>query len=306
MEANHPIQLLVEAGEEGLRLDKFLCRRLPRLTRGAVRRLLERKRIHVDGEHQSKGHRLRAGQRVTVPQCSRDEHPLPQPEAKLQIIAERHDLVAINKEAGVPCHPLMPGETGTVANALAALFPECALAGHTPREGGLVHRLDTGTSGVLLAARSTAAHARLRRLFDLRQVEKQYLALVDGAPDSAGKVRGGLRPVPGARQRMEVLEDAQEGREAETVYAPLERLGPYTLVDVICHTGQRHQMRVHLALAGFPVAGDETYGGSPMPEAGGAFLHASRVRLPDEEFSAPLPQTRQQIIDHLRRKHGAR
>jgi 23S rRNA pseudouridine1911/1915/1917 synthase len=278
-----------------------LVQRLPGLTRGDARRLLRRGRVQVQGAPAAKGRRLVAGERVRLPACSASTAPLPRPDLPLELLLVRPELVLINKPPGQPCHPLTPGESETVANALAARHPECVSAGPDPREGGLVHRLDRGTSGALLAARTPEAHAALRADFSASRVQKQYLALVDGALEQAGRVAGDLRPRPGQRGLVRLSPPPPAPGCAASSYRPLRRLGRYTLVRVDCSTGQRHQVRAHLAHAGFPVAGDPDYGGSPLPGAGGPFLHASRLLLPDGrgEFYAPLPRGRQRLLDRL-------
>ena len=304
MTESHPIALAVTDQEDGVRLDQFVARRIPGISRGSVRRLLERGLVLVDGRPHPKGLRLSPGQQVLVAAVARSERPVPQPDMPLWVLAERDDLVVINKPAGVSCHPLVPGETDTVANAIAARYPECAGASSQAREGGLVHRLDWCTTGALLAARSADAYGRLRGAFSSGRVVKHYLALVDGELERTGQVKSGIRTTPGDRTRMEVVcsTDAPSGsREAETCFAPLERLGERTSVHVTCRTGRRHQVRVHLAHAGFPLSGDEPYGGRPLEGNQGAFLHAARVSLLDEgaHFAAPLPADRAALLRGL-------
>lgn len=285
------------------RLDLLLRQRIPGLSRGAALRLLRQGKVQVDGRPARKGTILRPGQRVLVDAGAWEAAPAPQGEEALVVIAQNERLVALNKPSGVPCHPLTPGETGTVVNALVARFPECAEASPDPREGGLVHRLDTGTSGVLLAARTRAAHGELRQAFSEGGVHKEYLALVEGAVEEPGEVVSAFRARPGDRRRVEVVSQysAAGGKLAETRYCPEERLGAYTLVRVDCLTGQRHQVRAHLAHAGFPVADDPLYGAAPLAGADGAFLHANRVALPDgAAFEAALPAGRAAVLERLR------
>ncbi len=299
-------ELRVSPGEAHIRLDQFLRRRVPGLSRGAVVRMLRQQMVRLEGRVPKKGAILRVGQLVEVDSAAWETAPRPQGEVELEVIARTADLVAINKPPGVACHPLTPGETGTVVNALVARFPECGVASPDPREGGLVHRLDTGTSGVLLAARTPEVYTRLREAFTAGRIRKEYLALVQGAVEEPGEVTSALRTFPGDPRRVEVISQysADGGKLAETRFEPRERLDDFTLVRVDCSTGQRHQVRVHLAHAGYPVAGDELYGAAPMPEAQGAFLHASRVALPDGEgeFEAGLPDGRRAILDELRNK----
>ncbi len=306
-DAGAPLELTVAADEAGLRLDQLVRRRLPGLSRRSLARLLEARQILVDGRRGDKGERLRAGQQVVVAPGARSERPVPQPELELDVLAVLPDLVAVNKAAGPPCHPLVPGETETVANALLARFPECADASPLAREGGLVHRLDASTSGVLLAARTPEAYGRLRGRFSAGQVQKRYLALVSGAVAGPGVVELALRTMPGDQRRMAVLEGiTAEGQAARTEYRPLERLasttsGHVTLVEITCSSGRRHQVRVHLAHAGHPLVGDLLYGGPALAGLEGAFLHASRLAVPAEglDLGAPLPGERAALLARL-------
>lgn len=296
-------ELRVSPEEAHGRLDQFLRSRIPGLSRGAVQRLLRGKMVRLEGCVAKKGTILRRGQKVEVDAAAWEVGPRAQPGSGLTVITSTSRLVALNKPPGVACHPLTPGETGTVANALVARFPECAGAAPDPREGGVVHRLDQGTSGVLLAARTAEAYTAVRQMFCQGRVTKEYLALVEGAVEGEGEVISALRTQPGDRRRVEVISQysAAGGKLAETRYRPRQRLGPFTLVQVNCSTGQRHQVRAHLAHAGHAVADDELYGAAPLPGATGAFLHASRVALPDGEgeFAAELPEGRQALLQRL-------
>ncbi len=294
-----PIELTVAAEELDLRLDQLVRRRLPGISRGSVERLLERGLILVDGRREGKGFRLQPGQQVVIAAVARSERPLPQPELPLELLSVSESLVVINKAIGLPCHPLVPGETETVANALVARFPECASASPHAREAGLVHRLDHSTSGVLLAARTPQAYGRLRGLFSGGQVAKHYLALAVGRIDGPGVVERKLSTMPGDGRRMVVLESG--GQAARTAYRPLAALGEHTLVALEARTGRRHQIRAHLAHVGHPLCGDELYGGPSLEGAEGAFLHASRLAIDAEGlfFQAPLPAIRAALLRRL-------
>jgi 23S rRNA pseudouridine1911/1915/1917 synthase len=182
----------------------------------------------------------------------------------------------------MPSHPLKAGETGTAANALVGRFPELAQVGPSPREGGLVHRLDTDTSGLLLAARTGAAHALLRAQFSARAVEKGYLALVAGEIHAGGEIALPLLHDPRDSRRMQAASDptyAEEhgARPAVTRFEPVERRGGFTLLEVEIPTGVMHQIRAHLAFIGHPLAGDALYGGPALPGLSRHFLHAARL-----------------------------
>jgi len=197
-----------------------------------------------------------------------------------------------DKPAGVATHPLRAGERGTLANAVAAEYPECAEASIDPREGGAVHRLDADTSGCVLFARDREAWTALRRQLTDRTVEKVYLALVSGRVSS-----GGACSVPLA-QRGGRSVPARTGapRPAETRFTVARAFPRHTLLEVRIPTGAMHQIRAHMAFLGHPVAGDVDYGGaaSALPGLGRHFLHAWKLAFDRPEggrleVESPLP-----------------
>ena len=274
----------------GMRLDVWLAGALE-LPRARVKELLELGAVRIGGRPPRKGDRTVAGARVEVTLPTEDPRPVPQPELALEILHLDPQLVAVDKPAGIPSHPLAPGERGTVVNALVARHPECADASADPREGGLVHRLDTLTSGVLLAARTREAWLALRDAFSGRRVDKRYLAVVTGPVAEAGEIDLPLR------HRGDHVEPALDGpgREALSEFRVLSRSGDAALLEVRIHTGVLHQIRAHLAAIGAPVLGDASYGGRAHPGLSRFFLHASRLGLAHPatglplELAAPLP-----------------
>ncbi len=173
-------------GSAGGRVDQVVASLMPGVSVAGTRRLIAAGAVRVDGRLARKGDRVSAGQTIDVDdagaagQTTPGRRVLPDPSAPLEVLATDADFVAIAKPPGLPTHPLKAGETGTAANALVARFPECAAASPNPREGGLVHRLDTGTSGVLLAARSAEAWTAMRGALADARCEKLYLAEVHG------------------------------------------------------------------------------------------------------------------------------
>src|SRR5439155_4857487 len=238
-------------------------------------------RVRVDGKRAPKGSPVQAGARISVERPPPDQ-PAPQPELPIRIVHADAHLVVADKPAGMPSHPLKPGERGTAANALVGRFPELAQVGPSPREGGLVHRLDSDTSGLLLAARTDAAHAMLRAQFAARTVEKGYLALVAGEIHAGGEIAVPLLHDPRDPRRMQAASDAAYAEEhgarpAVTRFEPVERRGGFTLLDVEIPTGVMHQIRAHLAFIGHALAGDALYGGPVVAGLGRHFLHAARL-----------------------------
>ena len=232
-----------------------------------------------------------------APARDEDKRPAPAPEAPLAVLYADELLVAVSKPAGIATHPLHPGERGTLANALVARFPECAFVADDAREGGVAHRLDIETSGVVLAARTRAAWQSLRHAFSDGAVTKEYLALVAGAPPDQGTID---LPLAHAGRRVRIAGDRDlDALAATTGFETLARGDDVALVRAHSSSGRMHQIRVHLAHLGHPLVGDALYGGPP-PVAGtrGHFLHAAAVTFPHPgtgarvRIEAPLPPDR--------------
>ncbi len=270
----------VGADSDGQRLDLFVGERLS-LSRARVKALFEAGSVFVEGRRANKGVRVAPGQsiRVKLPLPQEGEVLVAEPGAPLAVLFSDAALVLIDKPAGRPSHPLTAGETGTVANALVARFPECGQASLDPREGGLCHRLDVETSGVLVAARSRAAWEEVRLQFSNRAVEKRYWALVSGPLGDEGEIDLPLRHHPRGDRVEPVVDAASGGRKALSTFRVLDRAGDYSLVEVAISTGVLHQIRAHLAAVGAPVVGDRLYGGRPEPTLNRFFLHARSIGL---------------------------
>jgi 23S rRNA pseudouridine1911/1915/1917 synthase len=273
------------------RLDRLLADSIAGLSRRRAQQLLAAGLIRVDGRRARKGEMI-VGERtieVELPGAAPAEIP-PESEAALTVLYEDTTCVAVDKPAGRPSHALRAGERGTVANFLAARFPECTRAGTTPLEGGLVHRLDTATSGVLLAARSREAWLDLRRQFRERRVVKLYAAVVHGSILEAGEIRRPIEPHPRSRRKVRVLETGEHSaraRPAVTRYTPRTRGAGVTLLEVEISTGVMHQIRAHLAAIGHPVVGDRIYG-SELRTGDRHLLHARRLSFDHPVTSARI------------------
>ena len=260
---------------------------MPGLSIAAARRLVESGAVRVDGRPARKGARLAAGQVVEVDDealAARRPGVAPDPDVALDVLYSDDTLVAIAKPAGLPSHPLAGKLTGTAASGLAARFPECAAASPDPREGGLVHRLDTATSGVLVAARSAGAWPALRAALGAPDAEKTYLAEVAGAPPATGVADQPIGRVGRRGDRVRVG-GGRRPLAARTAWEVLERRGDRTLLRVHLGAGRAHQVRAHLAAAGFPIVGDPKYGGAEAPEL---HLHAASVRFRHPVSGEPI------------------
>jgi 23S rRNA pseudouridine1911/1915/1917 synthase len=259
------------------RIDKALARFYPDAGRRQLAALFDDGAVRLNGKRARKGDRVAAGDTVELarePVSGAALRPAPDPDLPLVILAERGELVVIDKPAGVPSQPLRAGELGTIANALAFRFPECVAIGDDPRDGGLVHRLDIGTSGALVAARTAEAYRALRDAFRAGQVTKQYLAITDHRPVAREC------DAPLAQRGKRVAVDMADGLPAYTEFT-VERDSPaHALVRCVAQTGRMHQIRAHLAHIGAPITGDTLYGGAPLPGHDGFFLHAASITFP--------------------------
>jgi 23S rRNA pseudouridine1911/1915/1917 synthase len=289
-----PRELTVPPASEGARLDAYVGEALG-LSRARVKRLFDEGAVRVGGRGAKKGQTVRAGERVSVLLEDASPAPLPEPEAPLAVLHADAEVLVVDKPAGRPSHPLKPGETGTVANALVARYPECLAASEDPREAGLCHRLDVETSGALLVARTRPAWDALRAAFSARAVDKRYWALVTGPLVDEGEVEVPLRHHPRHPDRVEpALDEGPPGREALSRFRALARASEYTLVEVTILTGVLHQVRAHLAAIGAPLVGDALYGGREEPGLGRFFLHARALG-----FTHPVSGARVQVESPL-------
>lgn len=295
----------IDDGDAGQRIDKFLAAEIPDRSRAQIQGLIKDGLVTVLGTTVKPSYRLAAGDIVVARVPPEEEAELvPQP-MPLDVIYEDDDVVVVNKPAGMVVHPAPGHDTGTLVNALLARLPELAglAEGETgsARRPGIVHRLDKQTSGLILVAKHEAARRFLQRQFKQREVEKTYVALVEGRlQPPRGIIDAPVGRDPRNRQRMAVIQ--RGGRPAETVYHLIEYLNDYSLVSVQPVTGRTHQIRVHFSAIDHPVVGDRMYGyRRPRLGLDRQFLHAWKLalELPSgavREFVAPLPADLRQIL----------
>jgi 23S rRNA pseudouridine1911/1915/1917 synthase len=269
--------IVVSEAADGQRVDHFVCQHAAGLGRAAARRFIDQGLVRVNGRVARAGQRVRGGDRVELPELPASSAALADPELALCVLHEDAELVVVDKPAGIASHPLRPGERGTLASALLARYPEMAGVGYSPREPGLVHRLDTDTSGVVLAARDAATFDALRAQLERGALDKRYLALCAGAV-AAPRVHEAWLSARGRRVTLRAQPFAAAER-VETELTSSLAYGAWSLVGVRVHRARRHQIRAHLAALGHAIAGDATYGGAPLPELTRHFLHASELRF---------------------------
>jgi 23S rRNA pseudouridine1911/1915/1917 synthase len=314
---------VVERDSAGARLDQWLAGRLPELSRMRVKALIAGGRTRVDGRAVKAAYRVQAGERVeaTIPPPPRDGIA---PEAvPLRVVFEDADVLVVDKPAGMVTHPGAGRIDGTLAAAGLAHAPEMAGVG-SPRRPGIVHRLDKGTSGLIVLAKTQAAYDGLTVQLARRTVSRRYLALAHGALRRAeGTVDAPIGRDPRSRVRMAIVPEGR-GKRAVTHYRVLERFGSgasaVTLLECRLDTGRTHQIRVHLASLGHPLLGDETYRGRRAAPAGdpvlaelvealgGVALHAAGLAFTHPvtgepmSFACPSPDRIDRILSHLRNR----
>jgi 23S rRNA pseudouridine1911/1915/1917 synthase len=301
-------RLTVEPSAAGVRLDRWLAETVPGLSRARVQDAIAAGRVTVDGVVRKPAHRLQGGERVDVDvPPPPPEEIVPEPIA-LAILHEDADVLVVDKPAGMVVHPGAGNATGTLAAAALAHAPSIAGVGG-PRRPGVVHRLDKGTSGVLVIAKTQAAYESLTRQLSAHTMRRRYVAVVHGRVVRAeGLVDAPIGRDPLRRKRM-AIRPAGQGKRAVTRYRVLERFPMHTYLEARLETGRTHQIRVHLASLGHPIVGDDVYGrGRPRPPVPleGVALHASDLAFTHPitgeqvQFSAALPPRIGRLLSHLR------
>jgi 23S rRNA pseudouridine1911/1915/1917 synthase len=293
--------------DQSSRLDKFLAERLPEQSRSRLQALIKQGLVLVNQIPITKtGYQLSSGDDVAIEIPAAVPIDLIGEDIPLDIIFENSDLLVINKPAGMVVHPSPGHSSGTLVHAALGRVGDLEGIGGELRPG-VVHRLDKDTSGLIIMAKNELAHRWLQDQFRLRKVEKIYIALVDGAPPTPkGRVEAAIARDPSHRKKMAIVPDAK-GREAVTEYRTLETYQGYTLIEAHPLTGRTHQIRLHLAFLGCPIAGDLVYGKKRVSlELKRHFLHAAKItiQLPGEKelrtFSAPLPDDLQGVLQDLK------
>jgi 23S rRNA pseudouridine1911/1915/1917 synthase len=295
-----------EAADAGVRLDAFLAGKMEK-TRSAVQKLIEQGNVLVNGSAAAKNARLREGDQV--------EAEIPPPETldvkpqniPLDIVYEDGELLVVNKPKGMVVHPAAGNPDGTLVNALLFHCGESLSGINGVIRPGIVHRIDKDTSGLLIVAKNDRAHQSLAEQIAAHSFTRIYNAVVYGSlKEEKGTVSAAIGRHPSDRKRMAVLSSG--GREAVTHYRVLERFPGFTLVECRLETGRTHQIRVHMAHIGHPVAGDPVYGPKRcITELRGQCLHARVIGFVHPstgeylEFDSGLPAYFEQFLAKLRR-----
>jgi 23S rRNA pseudouridine1911/1915/1917 synthase len=285
------IRLQAEALDQGKRLDALLHERLPEYSRSRLQSWIRDGRVQVNGETAKSSYSIRGTETIDVAPAELPPLKAQAEDIPLSVLYEDPSVVAINKPAGMVVHAGAGIHSGTLANALVHRFASLSGVGGESRPG-IVHRLDRFTSGVLLVAKTDAAHRDLAGQFSGREVKKDYLALVEGALKGAGKIEKPIARDPRNRARMTAR--LETGRTALTNWRAVEHCDGFTFLEIRIGTGRTHQIRAHMAALGHPVAGDRLYG-ADASEWNRYFLHAWRIRFrspatgAEVTVEAPLP-----------------
>ena len=295
--------LSLTADRGGERLDSFVARRCPELSRSHAGRLIDEGLVTLGGRQAKRSERVEAGSPVSVTIPPPDEIDLAPEEIPLTIVYQDRDLIVVDKPAGLTVHPAPGHSSGTLVNALLAACPDLKGINGSIRPG-IVHRLDKDTSGLMVVAKNDRAMRALQQQLKDREVSKTYLALVQGVPKPReGLIEARIGRHPKNRKKMAVVAG---GREATTKYRVREEIadGRYALLEVEPVTGRTHQIRVHMAALGHPVMGDATYG-RKSEVIGRQFLHAHKLAFAMPlggrrvEFESPLPADLRECLARL-------
>ena len=305
-------ELVVEAEHDGVRLDRVLASELQGYSRSQVQRLIDEGYVALPRVKTAKANTaVREGDVVTV---SLPEPAAARPAAEdlpLHVIYQDDDLVVIDKPAGMVVHPGAGHETGTLVNALLHHITDLSGVGGE-RRPGIVHRLDKGTTGVMVIAKHDVAHQELARQFHDREVEKEYVALVWGLVQQRKRIDIPIGRDPVHREKISTR--ARRARSAVTRITWAQHVPGLSLLRIAIATGRTHQIRVHLNAIGHPIVGDSLYGGvhrrvshelRAVTRLDRPFLHAERLAFSQPrtgerlEFSAPLPDDLRQVLDEI-------
>ncbi len=321
----------VDAGQNLLRIDKFLVNRMETISRSRIQSAASAGNILVNNNPVKPNYRVRPGDLITIVMAypPREIELIPE-NIPVEVVYEDDQLIIVNKEAGMVVHPGHGNYTGTLVNALAWRLKDQPLFKSGELRPGLVHRIDKNTSGLIIVAKTEMAMNKLAKQFFDRTTKREYIAIVWGQPEpQEGRIEGHIGRHLKDRMKMDVFPEGSEGKHAVTHYKVVEKLGYISLLECRLETGRTHQIRVHLEHIGHPLFNDERYGGNTVLR-GTTFtkykqfvqncfkviprhaLHARSLGFihpvsgEDMYFKTELPPDMQQLLDKWRKYTGAR
>jgi 23S rRNA pseudouridine1911/1915/1917 synthase len=295
----------VKEEEAGQRIDKFLAKKITDFSRSYIQTLIDNKDVQVNNAGIQNSYKIKKNDIIVI-KVKEKETEVKAVEMPLDIIYEDNDIIVINKNSDRVVHPAPGHHNDTIVNALLAHADDLSAINGIKRPG-IVHRLDKDTSGLLIAAKNDRAHKDLAKQFKNREVDKYYLALLDGIlPYKKGKIDAPIGRDPNHRKKMAVRK--RKSKKAVSRFKILETFKEHTLVEVKIETGRTHQIRVHFSYLGYPVTGDKRYGSKNKPGAERQLLHAKKliIRHPKTgekmTFEADLKDDFRLILDKLRKE----
>ncbi|MCX7773619.1 MAG: RluA family pseudouridine synthase [Clostridia bacterium] len=297
---------IIEAGDEGQRLDTYLVSKLEDMTRSHIQKLIEDGQVTVDNNRVKTGFKLKKGMTVNVELPEPVMLDLKPEDIPLDIVFEDDDIIVINKPKDLVVHPGAGNWEGTLVNALLSHCKDSLSDINGVIRPGIVHRIDKDTTGLLVVAKNNEAHLKLSEQLKAHDIVRTYEAIVDGAvKEDSGKIIAPIGRHP--TQRMKMAVNPVNGKPAVTHYKVLERFKGYSYLQLKLETGRTHQIRVHMAALGHPVTGDTVYGKAcSLMNTEGQALHARYLSLthPRTEepmvFEAPLPEYFESLLKRLR------
>jgi len=316
-----PVRFEVRPTHKEVRIDQFLAKRIPELSRSYIQKLIKEEQVLVDGEICERSDRVRAGTTIEVHVPAPKPYEVQAEAIPLDIIHQDSEVLVVNKPVGMVVHPTTHDRSGTLVNALLHHVVDLSGINGVERPG-IVHRIDKDTSGLLVVAKSDLAHQHLSEQFRGHSVERVYTLLCWDTPSpSEGTITSSIGRSPRDRRKMASLD--RSGKHAVTHYRVVERYGPISMVECALETGRTHQIRVHLSERGHPLVGDPVYGGikkrllpsdpdlrNLLEPLHGQMLHAGTLGFihPKTDayvhFNASPPELMLSVIHALRRHAG--
>lgn len=296
----------IECNEDGIRIDAYLSDIMEDTSRSYIKKLISTGAVEVNGDSVKPGYNIKEGDSITIDIPESEATDAVAEDIPIEIVYEDDHIIVVNKPRGMVVHPAPGNYTGTLVNALLFHCKGRLSSINGVERPGIVHRIDKDTSGILVVAKSDLAHRKLSDMFATHEIQREYIALASGViGENAAKIDAPIGRHPADRKKMSV--NLRNGKEAVTNFTVLERFRKSTLIKAVLETGRTHQIRVHMAYIGYPLAGDITYGRSQRKyDIKGQALHAGKLAFKHPitgefmSFEKEPPQEFTRLLEELR------